>query len=283
MWSVEDLTAADVPHTAGERERVLRELLLAEGAFADEAYEPEFEWDDESIPSTPAGIARRRSRIEELTGQPPKTPTQTPAALRYVEDARNDRPRRTTAGNLVPTGGYALFDSDGTTGQGGDGFRRMIEHVKSSKTAAASQIKRLKAMAKQRWSQLSVEEKEALKAAGITSAALLFVAFAAHQDNVPQQADYTHADLMGRPPANRIVHPNGEVLIRQPAGHYLPEGPTSGYKQGGSGLSPCEHMKEAGRAVFTLAEKGDKKAARKELAELTQHLKEVKKYIAQLK
>lgn len=56
--------------------------------------------------------------------------------------------------------------------------------------------------------------------------------------------------------------------------------------QSGSGLSefsPCAHLREAGRAVFTMAEQGDLKGARKELRELTQHLKEIKSYVATIK
>ena len=56
--------------------------------------------------------------------------------------------------------------------------------------------------------------------------------------------------------------------------------------QDGGGIqphaSPCEHLRQAGRQVFELAENGDKKAARKELKELTEHLREMKSYVASI-
>ena len=51
--------------------------------------------------------------------------------------------------------------------------------------------------------------------------------------------------------------------------------------QDGGGLqSPCEHLREAGRQVFDMVEGGDKKGAQKEIAELAQHLKEIKMYVS---
>lgn len=55
------------------------------------------------------------------------------------------------------------------------------------------------------------------------------------------------------------------------------------YNADGRGLgSPCAHMKQAGRIIFDLAESGDKKTAKKEVKQLSQHLKEIKKYVASL-
>lgn len=55
------------------------------------------------------------------------------------------------------------------------------------------------------------------------------------------------------------------------------------YNADGGGLgSPCAHMKQAGRIIFEMAETGDKKEAKKEVKQLSQHLKEIKKYVASL-
>lgn len=55
------------------------------------------------------------------------------------------------------------------------------------------------------------------------------------------------------------------------------------YNADGGGLgSPCAHMKQAGRIIFDLAESGDKKEAKKEVKQLSQHLKEIKKYVGSL-
>lgn len=47
-------------------------------------------------------------------------------------------------------------------------------------------------------------------------------------------------------------------------------------------VSPCEHMKQAGRQVFDMAEMGDKKRAKKEIKELKEHLSQIKEYVASL-
>ena len=55
------------------------------------------------------------------------------------------------------------------------------------------------------------------------------------------------------------------------------------YNADGKGLgSPCAHMKEAGRLVFEMAETGNKIEAKKEIKQLSNHMKEIKKYVASL-
>lgn len=118
-----------------------------------------------------------------------------------------------------------------------------------------------------KWKELSPQAKERYKVAGIASG----TAF---------------ATAMVSAGVGLALGPDEETVGHiQPGQTYWmsPELRAMRREQRGEGLSPCQHMKEAGRHVFELAGDGDHAKAKKELKEMKKHLAEAKEYVASLK
>lgn len=191
--------------------------------------------DDETLfmPGSGALSGQRVPTSQVATPSPPRRPAprtpiaKTPAILRSLERRRNRLAE--IRGSPTDPRNFLSTPVETPFGETSEVLANNPAFRNQQGTGFAH-LASLRGQAKQQWTTMSPAQKRRLKAAGITSFALFAMLMA--QFHADKSDQYTNESLV---------------------------------TQTDSGLTPCEHMKQAGRMVFDMAEQGDKKGARKEL------------------